>query len=212
MSLLIVMPNQSVADLAAEVDRVKAQGVLIVGGSPASSLELLHQLHIAWKQVNFPVGVVGSISELAWSNGPSKFSCKAVLSRLCAAYENQRTPSPRRPRRFSVDLRAREVISGNVRSTCSPMELRLFTWFLRYPGIVFSREELLRRISSSETVPDSRIVDVFVKRIRAKIEIDPNAPSHLVTVRGIGYIFRHNSDIFLDSLTRNPFAPWPCCP
>ena len=88
------------------------------------------------------------------------------------------------------------------------MELRFLIWFLRYPNIVFSRVELLHRLSS-DALRNPRIVDVFVKRIRSKIDADSRSPEHLITVQGIGYIFQHNSDIFIDSITRDRFESWP---
>jgi DNA-binding response OmpR family regulator len=103
----------------------------------------------------------------------------------------------------------REIRSGRVRMPCSPTEFRLLTFFLRYPDIVFSRMELLRRISSTWTSVDSRMIDVLIRRLRRKIELDPSSPAHLRTVQGLGYMFRHNSDIFLDKLTGDPFRSWP---
>jgi DNA-binding response OmpR family regulator len=122
-------------------------------------------------------------------------------------------PRPRKDiaRRFIVDQRAREIILNGRRMTCSPMEFRLLLFFLRYPGIVFSRDELVRRTKGSDNPIDSRIIDVLVRRIRQKIERG-KAPLSLRSIRGFGYIFVNDRDGFVDAITGKEFLAWPCCP
>src|SRR5215471_18900577 len=55
------------------------------------------------------------------------------------------------------------------------------------PGKVFSREQLLERVWGYDYFGDGRLVDVHIRRLRTKIEPDPANPSHVVTVRGLGY-------------------------
>ena len=54
---------------------------------------------------------------------------------------------------------------------------------------MFTRELLLERVWNYEYLGDSRLVDVAVQRLRAKIEDDPGSPKLIVTVRGVGYRF-----------------------
>ena len=56
-------------------------------------------------------------------------------------------------------------------------------------GRVLSRDTLIDRIWGPEYFGDSRTLDVHIKRLRAKCEVDPHAPRHLVTIRGLGYKF-----------------------
>jgi DNA-binding response OmpR family regulator len=58
------------------------------------------------------------------------------------------------------------------------------------PGIVFSREALIRRAWEPGTHVTERSVDTIVKRLRQKIEADPAEPERLLTVWGVGYKFR----------------------
>lgn len=58
------------------------------------------------------------------------------------------------------------------------------------PGIVFSREALIRRVWGPETHVTERSVDTIVKRLRQKIEANPGVPERLLTVWGVGYKFR----------------------
>jgi DNA-binding response OmpR family regulator len=189
----------SVAEVTAEIDRLNPRAVVIAAGDFPDALDLACKLNVR-HSANVPIAIVTSVSEVGSGN---------VLLQLCAAYEKAAGNGYHPTRRVTVDQRAREVISTGLRAVCSPMELRFLIWFLRYPGVVFSRMELLRRLSSA--VGDPRIVDVMVRRIREKVEWEADAPAHLITVRGIGYVFHHNSDLFIDGLTGDSFRSWPCC-
>ena len=68
-------------------------------------------------------------------------------------------------------------------------EFELLEMFLRNPGRVLTRGQLIDRVWGSDYVGDTKTLDVHVKRLRAKVEVDPGAPRHLVTVRGLGYKF-----------------------
>ncbi|WP_136518451.1 MULTISPECIES: response regulator transcription factor [Cellulomonas] len=66
-------------------------------------------------------------------------------------------------------------------------EFELLELLLRNPGRVLTRGQLIDRVWGSDYVGDTKTLDVHVKRIRAKIEPDPSAPTLLTTVRGLGY-------------------------
>ena len=68
-------------------------------------------------------------------------------------------------------------------------EFRLLLVLAQHPGRVFSRELLLERVWNYEYLGDSRLVDVAVQRLRAKVEDDPARPQLITTVRGVGYRF-----------------------
>jgi two-component system, OmpR family, response regulator MtrA len=68
-------------------------------------------------------------------------------------------------------------------------EFKLLLELARRPGQVFTRELLLQRVWNYEYLGDSRLVDVAVQRLRAKVEDDPKAPQMIKTVRGVGYRF-----------------------
>ncbi|MCP2324391.1 DNA-binding response OmpR family regulator [Hamadaea flava] len=65
-------------------------------------------------------------------------------------------------------------------------EFRLLCELAEHPGMVLSRQQLLERVWEYD-FGDERLVDVHVGRLRQKIEVEPSAPKHLVTVRGLGY-------------------------
>ena len=66
-------------------------------------------------------------------------------------------------------------------------EFQLLTTLASRPNQIFTREVLLDRVWSYDYLGDSRLVDVHVRRLRAKIEDDPSDPKLIRTVRGFGY-------------------------
>jgi two-component system, OmpR family, response regulator MtrA len=66
-------------------------------------------------------------------------------------------------------------------------EFRLLLEMARRPGQVFTREMLLQQVWNYDYLGDSRLVDVAIQRLRAKVEDDPAHPALIKTVRGVGY-------------------------
>lgn len=71
----------------------------------------------------------------------------------------------------------------------SPKEFKILELFMSYPRRVWSREQLLERIWGPDFIGDSKTVDVHIRWLREKLEVDPSSPAYLVTVRGFGYRF-----------------------
>jgi two-component system phosphate regulon response regulator PhoB len=71
----------------------------------------------------------------------------------------------------------------------SPKEFRLLELFMSHPRRVWTREQLLEKIWGSDFMGDSKTVDVHIRWLREKLELDPSNPEYLVTVRGFGYRF-----------------------
>ena len=84
----------------------------------------------------------------------------------------------------------RHTVSVDGVETAMPLkEFELLEMFLRNPGRVLTRGQLIDRVWGSDYVGDTKTLDVHVKRLRAKLEPDPSDPRYLVTVRGLGYKF-----------------------
>jgi two-component system phosphate regulon response regulator PhoB len=71
----------------------------------------------------------------------------------------------------------------------SPKEFRLLDLFMSYPRRVWSREQLIEQIWGPDFLGDTKTVDVHIRWLREKLEIDPSQPEYLITVRGFGYRF-----------------------
>jgi two-component system response regulator RegX3 len=82
----------------------------------------------------------------------------------------------------------RHVVTVDGEAQRLPLkEFELLEMFLRNPGRVLTRGQLIDRVWGSDYVGDTKTLDVHVKRLRAKLEPDPSHPLLLVTVRGLGY-------------------------
>jgi two-component system response regulator RegX3 len=66
-------------------------------------------------------------------------------------------------------------------------EFELLEFFLRNPGRVLTRGQLIDRVWGADYVGDTKTLDVHIKRLRTKVEEDPSLPSRIVTIRGLGY-------------------------
>ncbi len=71
----------------------------------------------------------------------------------------------------------------------SPKEFRLLELFMSYPKRVWSREQLIEQIWGPDFLGDTKTVDVHIRWLREKLELDPGQPEYLITVRGFGYRF-----------------------
>ena len=90
---------------------------------------------------------------------------------------------------LEIDLSRREVRVGGVATRLKPKEFDLLLFLARNAGVALSRDLILERVWGWTFDGNSRTVDVHVRWLREKIEIDPAAPTRIVTVRGIGYRF-----------------------
>lgn len=86
-----------------------------------------------------------------------------------------------------IDVAGHEVKRGDLNIPLTVLEFKLLVTLAKRPWQVFSREALLEEVWEYQHAADTRLVNVHVQRLRAKIEIDPERPAIVVTVRGVGY-------------------------
>jgi len=86
-----------------------------------------------------------------------------------------------------IDVPGHRVTVNDAEISLTPTEFRLLLELARRPGQVFTREILLDRVWGYSYLGDSRLVDVAIQRLRAKIEPEPDSPELIETVRGVGY-------------------------
>ncbi len=84
------------------------------------------------------------------------------------------------PQECRVTVRSQEV-------NLSPKEFTLLELFMNNPRRVFSRDQLLERAWGIDFMGDSKTVDVHIRWLREKLELDPSSPQYIITVRGFGY-------------------------
>lgn len=86
-----------------------------------------------------------------------------------------------------VDVAAHEVRRDDTVISLTPLEFELLVALASKPQQVFSREMLLEQVWGYHYKADTRLVNVHVQRLRAKVELDPDNPKIVTTVRGVGY-------------------------
>jgi len=86
-----------------------------------------------------------------------------------------------------LDVAAHEVRRGDTPIALTPLEFELLLALASKPQQVFTREMLLEQVWGYHYKADTRLVNVHVQRLRAKVEHDPDAPRIVTTVRGVGY-------------------------
>lgn len=121
------------------------------------------------------------------------FSPRELIARVKALLRRAEPPSES-PRiievgRLAIDPASYRVSQSGKAVPLSTLEFRLLYYLASRPNRVFSRDQLLDAVWGTDRFVTPRSVDVYVRRLREKIEMDPENPSHLKTVRGAGYLF-----------------------
>ncbi len=119
------------------------------------------------------------------------YSPRELVARIRAVLRRGPSPTwrprPWRPARCGWTSSATSSPSAAQEQRLPLKEFELLEMFLRNPGRVLTRGQLIDRVWGSDYVGDTKTLDVHVKRLRAKLEPDPGEPKYLVTVRGLGY-------------------------
>lgn len=120
------------------------------------------------------------------------FSTRELLARVKAVLRRFERPANVSLLRFDeieIDANAMQLRVHGELTTTTATEFRLLDYLARHPGRVFSRDHLLDAVWGDARFVTPRSVDVYVRRIREKIELDAENPRYLKTVRGAGYRF-----------------------
>ncbi len=119
---------------------------------------------------------------------PKPFYMEELVARLHAITRRRegRPASLIRVGNLSLNLLTREVSSGEVKLELTAREFNLLELLARSPGRVFSRTQLYERVWEYDFDPATNLVDVYIRRIRSKIDISGKA-SLIETIRGVGY-------------------------
>ncbi|MBU5426372.1 response regulator transcription factor [Tissierella pigra] len=94
---------------------------------------------------------------------------------------------------FKVDIYSRKFYKDDKEIELTPTEYAIAKIFIENPGRAFKRDEILNQVWGYDFIGDSKIVDVNIRRLRAKIEDDPSEPIFIQTVWGIGYRWKDKS-------------------
>ena len=128
------------------------------------------------------------------------FSMRELIARVRALLRRHEPVVPNRVVIQRGDLRidpsAHSVSVSGKQIELSALEFRLLHHLACHPGMVFSRDQLLDRVWGNDRSVTQRSVDVYIRRVREKIESRPQDPIYLQTVHGVGYRFaiEHQSE------------------
>ncbi len=120
------------------------------------------------------------------------FSPKEVVARVRAVLRRFDQPLKKeivRAGDLVIDTAAMRLTVRNEPAVTTATEFRLIEFLASHPGRVFTRKSLLDAVWHDTAFVTPRIVDVYIRRLREKIERDPEKPRHIHTVRGAGYMF-----------------------
>ena len=174
----IMMPGKSGLDICREVRSRSAVPIIILTAKDAE----------VDKVVGLEVGADDYVTK--------PFSVREILGRVRAQLrrrELDRSPSPEAQRivagPVTIDL-ARHVVTVRERTvSLTRSEFLLLRLLAAKPGDVFSRSKIMEELWQTEFDGDERACDVHISNLRQKVEIDPQRPELVLTVRGIGYKF-----------------------
>lgn len=113
--------------------------------------------------------------------------CRALIRRQ--GFSTQTAAPMRRFRDITLNTQECRVLVRGDEINLSPKEFRLLELFMSYPKRVWSREQLIEQIWGPDFLGDTKTVDVHIRWLREKLELDPSQPEYLITVRGFGYRF-----------------------
>ncbi len=120
------------------------------------------------------------------------FRVNELLSRIKAVLR-RKSPTPREkeiisPGEFTVDRKNYRIEKNGTAIPLTLTEYKLITALIGSKGVTITRDSLMESIWDSEGhYVDANTLSVYIRRLREKIETDPEKPKHIITVRGLGY-------------------------
>src|ERR1051325_4248276 len=122
--------------------------------------------------------------------GVKPFFVRELIARIKLQFRNQAPPTRvLEAGGLELDVTSRQLRLNGAPLSLTATEFRLLEYLMSRPGVVFSREQLLNSVWGQDRAITDRAVDVYVLRLRQKIEDDPAAPTLIHSVRGFGYTF-----------------------
>ncbi len=117
------------------------------------------------------------------------FKPKELVARIRARMRRYDEPAPETLKigDLTIDVAGHTVKRDSTPINLTPLEFDLLVCLARKPWQVFTREVLLEQVWGYRHAADTRLVNVHVQRLRAKVETDPEQPEIVLTVRGVGY-------------------------
>jgi DNA-binding response OmpR family regulator len=171
----LMLPGRDGLTLCREIREARRTGILILTAKGDESERI----------VGLELGADDYLTK-PFSLGELLARIRAILRRYRMSVTEVSDPV-RRIGPFTIDLGSRNLTRAGEHVELTRTEFDLLDRITRYPGRVFTREELLDDVRGGETEAFGRAVDRHVSNLRAKIETNPKEPEFVVTVWGVGY-------------------------
>jgi two-component system response regulator VicR len=128
------------------------------------------------------------------------FSAREVSARVKAVLRRTRSTGLESKKQLRcgdlvVDLNAVQAFKRGCPVDLTPKEFSLLSTLIQRPGHVFNRQQLLNQVWGYDYFGDERTVDVTIRRLREKLELNPGKPEYILTKRGVGYYFRQKEQL-----------------
>ena len=118
------------------------------------------------------------------------FEARELVARIHGLLRRLRKESDKNPDQiFKVDQQRFEVSLDGAILDLTTKEFELMDLFIKNPGVIFSRDEIIKEIKGIDAHLFSRSIDILISRLRHKIEDDPKDPQLIKTIWGKGYMF-----------------------
>jgi DNA-binding response OmpR family regulator len=122
------------------------------------------------------------------------FFIRELIARIKNQFRTQASPARTiRAGTLELDRASCRVLSNGQEVALTATEFRLLEFLMSRPGVVYSREQLLDSVWGHDRAVTDRTVDVYILRLRQKIEVDPANPLFIRAVRGFGYSFNETT-------------------
>ncbi|MDY6049367.1 MAG: response regulator transcription factor [Corynebacterium sp.] len=117
------------------------------------------------------------------------YSSRELIARIKAVLRRGRVDNVLETGRINLDVDSHQVTVDGKAISMPLKEFDLLEYLMRNADHVLTRAQLIERIWGYDYVGDTKTLDVHIKRLRSKIEVDPSNPTAIITVRGLGYKF-----------------------
>ena len=122
------------------------------------------------------------------------FEARELVARIHGLLRRLHKDSDKNPDQiFKVDQQRLEVSLNGAILDLTTKEFELMDLFIKSPGVIFSRDEIIKEIKGIDAHLFSRAIDILISRLRHKIEDDPKDPQLIKTIWGKGYMFVNSS-------------------
>ncbi len=116
-----------------------------------------------------------------------------TVDALMMELENGKKVTPIQPEihygTLSIDPRFRKVIQNGIELSLTPKEFDILYFLARNKGEVFTKEQIYNAVWENDYMLDDSNIMAFIRKLRKKIEPNPDAPEYIITIWGIGYKF-----------------------